>query len=137
MKVSELRIGNYIEYFGKIKIVLSIKREGSAWIIGCGDTINDLVNVQAEIDAFKPIELNEYWYERFKFKKWNNRHHPEIRFDRGVFEASINTETKKSSCVTLAFDSGIGGSGYDFWSNAKNVHELQNLWFCINSEEIE
>ena len=117
MKTTELRIGSYVDYFGKRKVI---------------DVINDTrrivefddAQIERDINLIKPIHLTEDWLLRFGFKKRNDK---TFTYDRFV----------------LYFV-----SKYEFWylndrrtnvyfTKVEFVHELQNIIFAMNGEELE
>ena len=118
--LQELRIGNYIEYNGEI-----IKLDGS--LFAC--------YIQNELDyPFNEIPLTEEILLKFGFnevegERWCDMHE---EFEEcnyyylSMFKIYYNPET----------DIFEDDSLYHFNVNLKYVHQLQNIYFTLSSEEL-
>lgn len=115
MKASELRIGNYFEYKGRI-----IKF-----------TIADFVEAHHNSELLelflKPILLTEEWMIKVGFERYGHAKDVKISISKGwtlYFDFDLNK---------LSIDSGLNGK---FLDEIKYVHQLQNLYFALTGEEL-
>ena len=118
MNVNELRIGNLLDYNGKIVKVntLAIDFHGNQTILASKE--NFLWNV-SKIDGIKPIPITEECLLKFGF----------VKGKYGFFEP------KKRLLVEDLGNSII----YDnklLNTKIKHVHQLQNLYFALTGEEL-
>lgn len=110
MKANELRIGNCYDQFGNINQV--------DWI-----TIKELSNAPDSQLWCKAIPLTEEWLLKFGFEKkegYYDRYYysidgMNIKIDDDMFETEV---------------------GECLYKSIKYVHQLQNLFFAINDEEL-
>lgn len=106
MKVSELRLDNYILYNGKVIVA------GDCWDnlkYGLSDHLKDKVTIE-------PIPLTEQWLKDFGFH--NN--------DGSWFLESYHIHRNK-------YDKGWHVSPY---ADVEYIHQLQNLYFALTGEEL-
>ena len=115
MKVSELRIGNWI-----IEPESEDKSPFQVWGVYC-EKNNDKIN-GCPISLFKPIPLTEEWLLKFSFKKEldnfyrkNGSHFIEVLFYDEGFQV-----TSQFVCL----------------DHIKYVHQLQNLYHALTGEEL-
>ena len=123
MNVNELRIGNLLDYNGKIVKVntLAIDFHGNQTILASKE--NFLWNV-SEIDGIKPIPITEEWLLKFGFRhvknNWYNIHAKGNTFNVYLFEdSSYRVEIVSQSLGIF-----------------KHVHTLQNLYFALSEKEL-
>jgi len=117
MKANELRIGNLVKnneprYGDKILVIESI-----------GD--NDTVNVffrQYPMSELEPLPLTEEWLLKFGFYKNIDTE----LFEKGGFQIEISV----LKCLFYLPEFG------DWHKEIEYVHQLQNLWFALTSEEL-
>jgi hypothetical protein len=129
MKPQELRIGNYVEYFGKIRQIDTIKRcsNGSFAVEICEKRPSGCSWCEyapIETPSLKPIPLTEEWLLRFGFLR---QHDGLVFYKNGHFIEPNNT-------VNL-FDFYTGDYG-DWYVTIEHVHQLQNLYFALTGEEL-
>lgn len=121
MDATELRIGNYLERYGKIvKIVeIGIKHKNDTnYYLRCeGD------NSGYWIDQFKPIPLTEEILLKCGFKYLGN----------GFYESSfsnISIFSLSGIKINIGFKGVIIGE-------IKHLHQLQNLYFALTNQELD
>jgi hypothetical protein len=114
MKNTELRIGNYVEVYGKVETIVDVM---------C-DCVNTLNIEGAHYGLVNPIPLTEEWLEKFGFE--------ERRYKKqGVLRSYI----KKGNSMHMT---NSGNIVYGFKSKMLfGVHELQNLYFALTGEELK
>lgn len=123
MKIEELRVGNYVNYFSD---------NAYRWIDNRQLSANDLSCLLADAgDDAKPIPLTSFGLLNFGFL-WNG--------ESGWFELS-----GWMPYVVIPFDSSISGTRrYRLttfkkdWnlSEFEHVHQLQNLYFALTGKEL-
>ena len=119
MKVSELRIGNYLQGKSVVEVdgviageFVSIKSNNSIFI------------VEGDNPCLKPILLTEEWFVKFGFKKWFK-----LGTDGWDFYIDI---------LRIAYF----GEFFHLWykdhpiTEIKYVHQLQNLYFALTQTEL-
>lgn len=127
MKISELRIGNYIHTKGgELCTIFQLCSED--------EKIKDKINY-INIDEFKPIPIDLEWLEEFGFEYWGKTEWLEDRFVlHNVIDGTGNFEIFKN-------DDGKFTANSDFdlvcWADLKYVHQLQNIYFSINGKELK
>jgi len=115
MKNTELRIGNYVEIYGKVETIVDVL---------C-DCVNTLNIEGAHYGLVNPIPLTKDWLEKFGFEKTK-------------FESSI--KTLKYEWTSIYFNNGyveISVSGHSCPVSIQHVHQLQNLYFELTGEELK
>lgn len=127
MKTEELRIGNYMQYRDKSRL-LQVCNIG---LLGF-ETVdeNGLLYGSDDILDYNPISLTEEWLFDFGFKN------TEI----GVFEikvlsrGSINIHTNRMDIKFVE----LGTTGHYLFGvvDIKYVHQLQNLYFALTGKEL-
>jgi hypothetical protein len=122
MIASELRIGNLLDYNGKIVKVntLAIDFHGNQTMLASKE--NFLWNV-SKIDGIKPIPLTEEWLLKFGF---DERLH-------GWWSEKIFL--RKDENGNLWFD--WNGTTQTESIEIKYLHELQNLYFALAGNELK
>ena len=133
MKANELRIGNLVtvnnpEYHPKLKGVIlrvtSISLNSDDYSVGL-EHINQKPNTYYEaysqfVRFIEPIQLTEEWLLKFGANKYEFEHKEnQYRIENMLFVIREN----------IFFDYGTG-------VKLQFVHQLQNLYFAINSEEL-
>lgn len=130
MKATELRIGNLIEY--KIEDKLDERKEW--WKVSKVD-FQDLtwLDSNPEDSDFRPIKITEEWLLNFGFNK---------DYKKGYIGKDFSNQ---DFVLTEPFVMGDWQKGYAFefttggWSKYKEfnyIHELQNFYFTLTSEEL-
>lgn len=114
MKASELRIGNYYNQFGNIHQVNHV-------------IIKDLTKAPEEQLWCKPIPLTEEWLLKFGFKSIGKLH-PTFQKVYLIEEGTLGD--KYVLRVKINKHESI------FICDIKYVHQLQNLYFALTSEEL-
>ena len=119
MKVTEIRIGNYVDkipYRGQ-----DSNETRKDWIIGS----HDIGFWHTEEFIYKPIPLTTEWLEKFGFER-----HSEIGHSHYFKDADYSID--------------IEHPGDDIYMYLKTrkvklkyVHQLQNLYFCLTNEELK
>ena len=112
MKANELRIGNII---GSIHTDITWKVDLFLF--------NEIFDDQTYLDHLKPIPLTEEWLLKFGFEKkkgYYDRYYysidgMDIRIDGDMFETEV---------------------GECLYKSIKYVHQLQNLFFAHNDQEL-
>jgi hypothetical protein len=122
MKVTELRIGNWIQ-------------DGNEFEQITIDHLNCLNSGRCEYD---PIPLTEEWLLKFGFIKGNYNwfrlyFNPEKLEDSDCLTYNINS---KMLCLESFYDNEKKGSIQLSSRDEKYVHQLQNLYFALTSEEL-
>lgn len=150
MNASELRIGNYVEYFKSVKAVVSVNREGGTWMIGAADHKGDLTKVRNVEDGFNGIPITEEWMAKLGLRTDGYSESYSMQIGDGNYSSDggniiiINTQKYNDgesytgdgwlfctlSTLTSDFDS------YGFKARIKYVHQLQNLYFALTGEEL-
>ena len=120
MRVSELRIGNWVWYD---ETVFTYGISKSQFQVD-GDTINSMLVNSDYADMINPIELTEEWLEAFGFRKINHIHDGTIWVHS---EFKITWYPGGLTSVRGAFS----------WKRIEYVHQLQNLYFALTGEELQ
>ncbi len=107
MDARELRIGNWVMNQG-----LKIEFDENDW-----DCIINRIYSRTPMDRYEPIPLTEEWLVKFGFKKDKNEY---------ILVNGIRIELER---LIIHIDNTI-------ICLIKYVHQLQNLYFCLTSEEL-
>jgi len=112
MKNTELRIGNYVEIYGKVEKVVDVM---------C-DCVNTLNIEGAHYGLVNPIPLTEGWLEKFGFEKheFDNVYPPQYRCKSRLIVVRDGCFVDYGTSVQL-----------------KYVHKIQNLCFELTGEELK
>jgi len=121
IEAKEVRIGNYINYFGKQRTVIKIAKENSQFYIGCSDSVNNLINTYNVQDSYDSIPLTEQWLLKFGFVK-------DIIADDIWF---IHENGDMMICGDRMYL-----SNNEFSVKEMPVHRLQNLYYFFHNEEL-
>lgn len=116
MKSAELRIGNLIDRVDYICRVIRIDEDG---------IITEPINYEGEKfvhQEIKPIPITKEWLLKFGFTQIDNCTY-EIEMDGHVIEFDLRHRK-----MSVYFG--------DILLELKYVHELQNLYFALTSEEL-
>jgi hypothetical protein len=116
MKISELRIGNYIHTKGGELCTIF-------QLCGEDEKIKDKINY-INIDEFKPIPIDLEWLEEFKF------HIIKIKKEYSVYSFD---DFNRINITEYAYYY----QNYMGTKPIKYVHELQNIYFSINGKELK
>jgi hypothetical protein len=127
LEAKDLRIGNLVEYFGKIRKIDGIKAMsigGYAVEIIETDIHGRSISEYSPLESLNlnPIPLTEEWLVRFGFEK--------SAFNENVYSnKSIILDKRKLGW--LLCDNSI-----DNLKHIEHVHQLQNLYFALTQEEL-
>lgn len=110
MEAKELRIGNLI--YDKL-----LKFNDKIDIISLGRILNN----KESFHRYKPIPLTEEWLLKFGFEK-------RVGWDDMIYYS-------KDAKAEFQVYENLQGYEYDY-TKLKFVHQLQNLYFALNEEEI-
>ncbi len=123
MKASELRIGNYLDFDGRICFIEAIDKQGVE--------VKFLDNGEEEwIDLFQfsPIQITEEWALKFGFEKKNN--------EVFIFKNLIKLNIWNKECELYLGDRTL--VRWMVWDlDIIQIHQLQNLYFALTGEELE
>lgn len=121
MKVSELRLGNYILHNGEVMPVVQIERRYKTIF-----RLNDLdVDERIIEDHFRPIPITPEWLERLGWQV--------------VDQGSGAYYWLEKQCWFHIHSSADGTLYANFNNNAipiNSLHQLQNLYFALTGEEL-
>lgn len=112
MDARELRIGNYIQYFGNVVQVEGIVNESN----GFGLQLNGGDFASINSNSLEPIPLTEEWLVKFGFDSCKS---PNKDIQVGIVENEM-------SFVWRGF----------VLKKIQHVHQLQNLYFALTGEEL-
>lgn len=119
MKAEELRIGNFVNLYGDDCRIQTV----GMWVHT--DTTVD----EAPVDAVKPIPLSEEWLVKFGFGKsdecergYNTHKHFGFYYDWHFKQFKLEVDD--------------GANVVDIPMQIHYVHQLQNLYFSLTSEEL-
>jgi len=140
MKVTDLRIGNYVYYEHTTHIVSGVHgNKVYSWWVRDGEPVieyeaKDISGTQVEnpymdvVSQYEPIPLTEEWLIKLGFEKLTD--------SNDGFKNTTYTYTKGVSFI-VHFD-GVRLST-NFWiGNEKHyVHQLQNLFYVLSGEELK
>jgi hypothetical protein len=134
MNARELRIGNLVIWNGD--------PEESGLICPIdGEDIDKMERSEAYSKEHSPIQLNEEWLLKFGFEddldKWYSKDYFTQGDEDNKIRISVNLISKRCSINQLpdednTNDTGPAYTGYDI----NFVHQLQNLYFALTSEEL-
>lgn len=119
IKANELRIGNYVRYYGNndiLKIANIDTRKRKGWSNGYIIEESEKELNKTAISALEPIKLTEEWLIKFRFENIKNRwFHDELNLK------IIKSEGFYMTCIT---------------EELKFVHQLQNIFFALTGNEL-
>ena len=120
LKINELRIGNYVSHFSFEHQVESIHSKNKL-----SDKYRHIYFEDKTYDFFmtiKPIELNKEWLIKFGFKvfEFDNEKLNQYKYKNRIISIINGNFVDRSSFVVI-----------------KYVHQLQNLYFTLNGEELK
>ena len=124
MKATELRIGNYIERHNKVIGVKDVIQVDGGTPLLAFEGMTTL--------KFNPIPLTEEWLLKFGFIKndWYNGKH-------FVLNKYCSIIIEKSGCDKGVWYLGDKSDAYCHrLKKIQFIHELQNLYFALESEEL-
>ena len=151
MKAESLRIGNWVEYFGKNKQIDGIKsmstKEGYAVEIISTDIHGNSISEYSPLDSLslKPIPLTEEWLLRFGFESDNYELHETYLIDisrpeRYDHDSYLKILVMDDDCYVDISEKEIHPDTIENNVNLKQiqyVHEVQNLYFVLTGEELK
>ena len=125
MKVSDLRIGNYLNSKQGHVIVTEIRT-------------NNIVKIQDNTSSFdvatclQPIEITKKWLLKLGFEYNNN-------YDNYVIRARdyYNSVGWNDEDCEWYYNNDRSDAGCYYITDIKYVHELQNLYFALTQEELQ
>lgn len=127
MKASELRLGNYVDLFGKIAYIT--KSDFSETDYGIA------------IESGKPILLTEKWLCDFGFNKVDDINSVIAYFWIGINPVTHGWLFDLKWLKDIYQKQPYPLQGFPFYKNGhfqiKYVHQLQNLYFALTGEELE
>jgi hypothetical protein len=121
MKKNELRIGNLVKGIG-FNVYWTIEGVKDGAIFASGEW--------RKLSAFEPIPLTEEWLEMLGFEY--NKFYQNFRIKAGDYFNSI-----KYFDGEWCYNNDQSDAGCYFVTTVQYVHELQNLYFAINKEELK
>lgn len=123
IKANELRIGNWVAVGENQSTVTTISY----------DLVHLMGNmITNRVDQVDPIPLTPEILEKSGFELWKDKKTLSIEFENG--NTIIITDTE---IFLGGYDSSTGGQGFTMEvKNVQCVHQLQNLYFALTSEEL-
>lgn len=145
LKCTDLRIGNLIDYFGDIiKVDIIDCFDGKERV---GGKTKDGEHVYDKPTYFDPIELTEEMLVKIEFYKKSigdalYRYYKEVCIDNYsyLFDYVVIPKDEYISLkVTKAEneDDEVDYFTIFYNDNIKNLHQLQNAYYCLTNEELE
>jgi hypothetical protein len=122
MKANELRIGNYVKYYGNSKTykIDGINTDAEIW--GNQGYIRS-GSAKISIDAIKPIPITEEWLLKFGLLKSGSV----------FFIDDYYIIFRENNIQELGFDVDYG---FYVLAEFEYVHQLQNLIFALTGKEL-
>lgn len=119
---TEVRIGNLVDFNGKVETVYAIRNSGVDFYRG--KTKKSVIMQSYVWEAIKPIPLTEEWLLKFGLDK---------------LDGCFSLQTKRGNLIIEEDLCEITGNYNDIGFNApcKYVHQLQNLYFTLTNEELK
>ena len=123
MKANDLRLGNY---------VLKSLKSGNGRKIEVKIDLGDFIRIcdGSELYNFEPILLTEEWLVRFGFEKKENGLFTKI------FEYTYNSLKYIDEYKRWIYYNDDNDAGCNAIADLNYVHQLQNLYFALNDEEL-
>jgi hypothetical protein len=131
MKASDLRIGNFIGWYEPNQELLPVKINGIVGQMIYAQVNGTFQRCHENYQSWKPIPLTKEWLLKFGFEKVNNELTNIAPLN---LPCTFNLpNTPFNFCQgKLILTTGTG----DFCVNTEYVHQLQNLYFALISEEL-
>lgn len=120
MKASELRIGNLANYKGEVIKIEGFSKTTFYYIVG--DMLFSVIN---DIDKLEPIQLTGEWLLKLGFEQYYD-HENDIHSMKKHFFSFVSPSMISVNNQYLIFEE----------NNIKYVHQIQNLYFALTSEEL-
>lgn len=120
----ELRIGNILKFNGYESVYNGV-------VTSLGNTrlvLDNTNSIKYNSKQIRPVVLTEELLLKCGFEDLSND--IEKRFRKDFFNWYSSTNS-----IVLEFDNGI--SGYDFYTECKCLHQLQNLYWDLVGKELE
>lgn len=128
MRVEELRIGNLVEAYIEPQVSEWVEMEVHVEMLG-------LMQSKPDAHGYKPIPLNEEWLVRFGFEEIESFY---TNADGGYHEDRWrHKKTKLTLWFYLGNFNACSIEGENEWIDVSHVHQLQNLYFALTSEELK
>lgn len=144
MKASELRIGNFIGWYEPKHEILPVKVNGIVGKMIYAQVNCTFQQCHENYQSFKPIPLTEEWLLKFGLFKLIDNRDKWYCEDKGVFsfhgkihssDYFISTNDFKIFHLCIAtLDDGM--ESWEYLTELKYVHQLQNLYFALTNEEL-
>lgn len=136
IRAQELRIWNWVDYFGKKVIVNQIKKDNSKYYLWCIKKPHEIASIYQVIDAFEPIPLNEEillkcGFLRTKVPMKSDIEYIDYRMGQFVLFILPKGIVEVEFC---AAHNTIEERGY--LREIKYLHQLQNLYFSLTGQEL-
>lgn len=122
MDVRELRIGNYLQYFGNVVQVEGIVKTPNGYDIQLSE--GDFASINS--NSLEPIPLDEDWLGKFGFEK-------DVVFEDNELFHKNNLSVQ---AIKIGYDNCVLWYDNEILSNLQHVHTLQNLYFALTGEEL-
>ena len=123
MDARELRIGNYIQYFGNVVQVKGIVNESNGFVLQLN--AGDFASINS--NSLEPIPLTEEWLLKFGFKAHT--------YEDEVFGYVLN-DFGYINEYQFRIRNFIYFEGIIIPKAIKTVHQLQNLYFALTVDEL-
>lgn len=125
MKVTDLKIKNLVEYRNEIFTITEIFQNESDYFVKI-ENENHSLSVPAE--QISPIQITEYWLEKFGFLKTYASDDHIIRYERpeSFIKYDIDLNSKKIFEGLKIYGNSI---------RCKYIHEFQNIFPCLFGKE--
>jgi hypothetical protein len=120
---NQVRIGNLVDFDGRIETVYAIRNSGVDFYRG--KTKNGVMMQSYVWEAIKPILLTEEWLNKFGFEM------------KGFYRLKVTSFLElcwKPHNKTLNIQTEKNGFTED--SKVRYIHELQNLYFALTQREL-
>jgi hypothetical protein len=130
MKTEEIRIGNYLDRNGLME-VFQISAKSHMPSIRIYDHVNKCyIDHSFNLQSFNPIPLTEEWLLKFGFAKNSVSRYPFYWHEWGTNGVQIIRYSDIYQKYVFEL-----GAGLD--KVLDHVHQLQNLYFALTSEELQ
>ena len=117
IEARELRIGNYVKHFEN-GIVLTVGRT-----VAFKTPTN---TIRVDVDDLEPIPLTEEWLLNFGFVYTDDLDNLNRNYKLQEFEIQLHLDVNDFMCCNTIPN----------YVQIKYVHQLQNLYFALNNEEL-
>lgn len=126
MENTELRLNNLVyDPNGKIDTIHALTG-GDCWLQWFKT---------ASYFEIKPIPLAEEWLIKLDFED-TSLAMSHISFRKGILEIVLDINDGEPLCMEIYSDNNSKPSNTTIWNCPKNVHQLQNLFYCLTGREL-